>query len=893
MPPSTKLRINNQIGAIPLLVLIAVIGLISVLIVVNFAPFKDRLLSSLFPKNSSFAASAPTTANFGKMNLSATFNSIGIELFFSGNASASAQLEFKKSTDSIFRKGLDLWATNDGSTTPGPAFYGSALLLSPGTSYDIKVTLNDPGQTPSTQTLAGSITTRAEDIPPVNALIPSHFVRSDGNDANTGTANTASGAWKTLHKAITTAPANAVVMVSPGYYASPGSVNKDLVRSTTITFLAEKPAVDDNRNIINPGQHSVVENGVITSPTGAPSANPGVWTKVNLVGPATGGTYSVWKWTTPYTASYPTVSLGYAQTREGLPQRIASWDLKSGTVTDKSGKVWYLKNTADATDASGWAEVLYNNKLYNYGFAAFGADVYVRIQGDLNPNSYFITLNRSATGGSDGFAFNAANVRFSGFEVRQVFTTFKSASSFGVVDHNLFVTANVTLSGTKPGTYGSDHLIERNRFVDSSLFSATGTDQFITWSFIKGGIILPDGTVAPWSRVGSGSGGALGAELTAVSLSGGAKRSVIRYNTIDGMFNGIGSNNTGYDRYSAQDIDSHDNLIVNVNDDAFEPEQQIINWRIWNNRIENASVALSTGPVYYGPIYFFRNSNWRIGGQGNVNDQTGSIPNSGIGFKYSGGGTITKGRVYVVNNSFWTNSPFSVSGGAQAAGGGSNSENFYLRNNLFRMTRYGFDAPGYAGKWNEDYNFFSTTDPTRGMNYGSANKTTVSTYRTSSGQGEHTNLSEMDPTQNFHSLPDNWLTNPLAGDLTLKTSTPVIDAGITVANITESFTGSAPDIGACEGNNCLASIGNSTSTPSSSPSPSVGGAPTPLPSATPSASAAILPGDVNADNKIDIFDYNILLTNFGKTGSGFLGDIDNSGKVDIFDYNILLSNFGK
>lgn len=52
-------------------------------------------------------------------------------------------------------------------------------------------------------------------------------------------------------------------------------------------------------------------------------------------------------------------------------------------------------------------------------------------------------------------------------------------------------------------------------------------------------------------------------------------------------------------------------------------------------------------------------------------------------------------------------------------------------------------------------------------------------------------------------------------------------------------------------------------------------------------------GDLNADGKVDIFDYNLLVTNFGKTGSNIVGDIDNNGKVDIFDYNQLVANFGK
>lgn len=52
-------------------------------------------------------------------------------------------------------------------------------------------------------------------------------------------------------------------------------------------------------------------------------------------------------------------------------------------------------------------------------------------------------------------------------------------------------------------------------------------------------------------------------------------------------------------------------------------------------------------------------------------------------------------------------------------------------------------------------------------------------------------------------------------------------------------------------------------------------------------------GDINGDGKVDIFDYNQILTDFNKTGTNLISDLNASGKVDIFDYNILLSNFGK
>lgn len=69
--------------------------------------------------------------------------------------------------------------------------------------------------------------------------------------------------------------------------------------------------------------------------------------------------------------------------------------------------------------------------------------------------------------------------------------------------------------------------------------------------------------------------------------------------------------------------------------------------------------------------------------------------------------------------------------------------------------------------------------------------------------------------------------------------------------------------------------------------------PNPSPSSSSAASTPpTKPGDIDGNNEVDIFDYNILLTDFGKTGNN-PGDIDKSGMVDIFDYNILLTNFGQ
>ena len=64
--------------------------------------------------------------------------------------------------------------------------------------------------------------------------------------------------------------------------------------------------------------------------------------------------------------------------------------------------------------------------------------------------------------------------------------------------------------------------------------------------------------------------------------------------------------------------------------------------------------------------------------------------------------------------------------------------------------------------------------------------------------------------------------------------------------------------------------------------------PTPTPTLTPTP----LEGDIDQDGDVDIFDYNILIENFGSTDCGNVADINGDCKVDIFDYNALIENFG-
>ena len=70
---------------------------------------------------------------------------------------------------------------------------------------------------------------------------------------------------------------------------------------------------------------------------------------------------------------------------------------------------------------------------------------------------------------------------------------------------------------------------------------------------------------------------------------------------------------------------------------------------------------------------------------------------------------------------------------------------------------------------------------------------------------------------------------------------------------------------------------------------------TPIPTVTTTITSSPIqkPGDLDSDGDVDIFDYNKLISDFGKSGVGLAPDIDKDGDVDIFDYNKLIENFGR
>lgn len=81
-----------------------------------------------------------------------------------------------------------------------------------------------------------------------------------------------------------------------------------------------------------------------------------------------------------------------------------------------------------------------------------------------------------------------------------------------------------------------------------------------------------------------------------------------------------------------------------------------------------------------------------------------------------------------------------------------------------------------------------------------------------------------------------------------------------------------------------------TATPTPTPTPTSTPTPTPTPTATPTPTGS-LPGDINHNGKVDVFDLSTLLSRWGTADTAC--DINKDGTVNVFDLSLLLANWGK
>jgi hypothetical protein len=239
-------------------------------------------------------------------------------------------------------------------------------------------------------------------------------------------------------------------------------------------------------------------------------------------------------------------------------------------------------------------------------------------------------------------------------------------------------------------------------------------------------------------------------------------------------------------------IDFYGNDIFNVSDDFIEADGGVHNIRVFENRgINSYHSALSAQPVFGGPVYFIRNICY-------------NIPGTALKYMIRPSGIFTYQNTFVAEAAI---SPFS---------------NGHFRNNLFlgpddnrpslqsaTLTNYSsLDYNGYRKKKGKQANFRLRYPKLDSLNHTDEKELslveamTLEEFRKKTGYELHG--LEMEYEGIFENVP---LPNPqrkgqvypVQGlDFRLKSSGKAINAGCVLPNITDSFSGMAPDLGALE-----------------------------------------------------------------------------------------------
>lgn len=438
---------------------------------------------------------------------------------------------------------------------------------------------------------------------------------------------------------------------------------------------------------------------------------------------------------------------------------------------------------------------------------------------------------------------NADYIRIKGFQFNPgIIVIGKSASNIIIEDNtfNIYVHPVIREGGDYTGTSATSEniTIQRNSFIKPVDSTAKGT-RFVNFvNNTKGGHIIRKNTFKDLS---------------------GAPRVAGEYWDCLG-----GAPNFSITGFVYRDSDINDNYFEGCNDDQVESDGANMNVRIWNNRFTagaNGLQVISVDPTMLGPLYVVRNVSYgnykanfvKLGsdstGQINFYHNTHYIPDSttelkGQGFSYANRGI----------------------------------ENIVSRNNIMQVRRYVIELTDGGATHSFDYDNLFTTNADGTVRFAKWDNNSYDTFSKFKALGQEKNGYSYDLVNDRI----NGFIDPAKYDLRLLSTSTLLDKGKVIDGINSAdspwpYTGSGPDIGAFELAGSAASI---------------------APSSFPAASVIKKLGDiVSPHDKVDIFDYNQLLTDFGKTGSGLVSDIDTSAgslnKIDIFDYNLLMTNFGK
>jgi len=98
----------------------------------------------------------------------------------------------------------------------------------------------------------------------ISAQAATYYVRKDGNNANAGTSDQPSGAWRTISKAASVVNAGDTVYVRRGTYQEYVTLSRSGTRSSRITWYGERDAQGNWLTILDASQ--AVSSGWVAAP---------------------------------------------------------------------------------------------------------------------------------------------------------------------------------------------------------------------------------------------------------------------------------------------------------------------------------------------------------------------------------------------------------------------------------------------------------------------------------------------------------------------------------------------------------------------------------------------------------------------------------------------------
>jgi hypothetical protein len=298
---------------------------------------------------------------------------------------------------------------------------------------------------------------------------------------------------------------------------------------------------------------------------------------------------------------------------------------------------------------------------------------------------------------------------------------------------------------------GSRNRIEDNDFQDTSIVGWP-------WPVTKGSF-AEDNAIVLTDQIGRGN--------------------IIRRNTTDGNFNGIGPCGSQAPAGAlTTETDVYRNVLRHHNDDALEPDGYCANLRIFENVMSDSHMGVSVAPTWPGPSWIVRNIAWKLG-----STRTSQIDGYASSFlKVNSGYPEQVGPLLLYHNTVYTTAPATEAMYLLDPGVTSTLRS---RNNLYVSTEYVWVKVN-AIAVDADYDLLYTTDPARFVKWMGTQYTDLAALRSGLGLELH----------GLSAPPD--LIDPGNGNFSPAPTSPAIDQGLPIPGINDGYFGSAPDLGAIE-----------------------------------------------------------------------------------------------